>query len=284
MQQGTGLGSGLAGPGRERVNMKFGVCADVSQAPILTVAGFDFLELNVQANLKPEAEEADFLPELARIRGCPLPCTAANCFLPGHLKPLGPDVPKEPLKRYVETACERARRAGIQTIVFGSGGARQIPEGFDRSAAWKQLLDFGWMASTIAHKHGVTIAVEPLNRNECNVFNTLGECNRFVRDLNLPNLRLLLDSYHWSVEKDSVADILDAGSFIHHVHIATYATRKSPGIEPCDFSDFFLALHAIGYAGGISIEGAWTDLGREAEPALAVLRRGTADAAQPRKK
>lgn len=258
--------------------MKFGVCGDFSQAPILAVAGFDFLEINVQGNLKPEADESVFLPELTRIQACPLPCTVANCFLPGHLKPVGPDVSKEKLRRYVETACDRARRAGIGTIVFGSGGARHIPDGFDRSQAWGQLLDFGWMAATIARGNGVTLAVEPLNRKECNVLNTLGECARLVRDLNLPNLRLLLDSFHWSVEKDSVSDIIEAGSFIHHVHVATYANRKGPGVEPCDFAPFFGALGAIGYKGGVSIEGVWNDLGRDAEPALALLRRGTASA------
>ncbi len=50
---------------------------------------------------------------------------------------------------------------GIGIIVFGSGGARRIPEGFDRQRAHGQLVAFCRMVGPIAREHGVIIAVEP---------------------------------------------------------------------------------------------------------------------------
>ena len=48
-------------------------------------------------------------------------------------------------------------------------------DGFDRAQAWDQLVTFGRMLGSLARRHNVTIVVEPLNRDECNVLNTVGE-------------------------------------------------------------------------------------------------------------
>ena len=45
-------------------------------------------------------------------------------------------------------------------IVFGSGGARRIPDGFDRTRAWAQLVDFGRRIGPLAEERGVTIAMQ----------------------------------------------------------------------------------------------------------------------------
>jgi sugar phosphate isomerase/epimerase len=251
--------------------MKFGVCADPKMAPALASAGFEFIELHTQNHLKVKEDEASFAQELDRIRGSALPCTVSNCFVPGSLKITGPDVDMDALAAYVDLACGRAHRAGIGTIVFGSGGARRIPEGFDRDTAWQQLLDFGAMLAPVALKHQITIVVEPLNKRECNVFNSVGECATYVRQVNHPSLRLLVDAYHWALENDSYDDLVDSTPLIQHAHIATYASRMAPGLEECDWSSFFTAIKKGGYDGRLSIEGKWSDMAKDAAKALETL-------------
>jgi sugar phosphate isomerase/epimerase len=253
--------------------MIYGVCAEPENAATLAEAGFEFVELHVQRHLRPEADEAAFLPQLEQIQAAALPCAAANCFIPGHLKITGPQVDFDGLARYVEAACERARRAGIETIVFGSGGARAIPECFDRRQAWGQLLDFGRMLGPVAERYGITIAVEPLNRGESNVLNSVDEGARYVREVDRASVMLLVDGYHWALERESVEDIVAAGPLLCHAHIATYRTRLSPGAEPCDFRPFFQALKDGGYDGRIAIEGKWDDMPGQAAEALAQLKR-----------
>jgi sugar phosphate isomerase/epimerase len=253
--------------------MIYGVCTEPEDAAALAEAGFEFVELHVQRHLKPEKSEAAFLPQLKRIQAAALLCVAANCFIPAHLKITGPQVDFDGLTRYVEVACERAQHAGIETIVFGSGGARTIPDGFDRQQAWGQLVDFGRMLGPVAQRHGVTIAVEPLNRRETNVLNATADCARYVREVDHPSVKLLIDGYHWALECESVADIVAAGPLLCHAHIATYQTRLAPGLEPCDFEPFFQGLKDGGYDGRISIEGKWDNLGDQMAGALAVLNR-----------
>ena len=70
---------------------------------------------------------------------------------------------------------------------------------------------------------------------------------------------ILVDAYHWGVDNDSYNDIVIYGPFINHVHIATYTSRRPPGLEKCDFSLFFSALKDANYNGRISVEARWDD-------------------------
>lgn len=252
--------------------MVYGVCTGPEDAGVLAEAGFDYVELHVQSHLRPEESEEEFKLQLDQIQSSPLPCSAANCFIPGHLKITGNDVNFNRLEQYVSTACKRAEQAGINTIVFGSGGARQVPDGFNREQAIEQLLSFARMAGDTAGNHSITICVEPLNRAECNVLNTVAESAEFVRAVRHDQVKLLVDAYHWASNGEPVESIAAASSLIHHVHIATYENRLAPGLEDCDFSDFLSPLAAAGYDGRVSIEGGWTSMAEEAGKALGVLR------------
>jgi sugar phosphate isomerase/epimerase len=253
--------------------MLIGICGDPEITPEVKAAGYDYLELNTQTHLQGEADEAMFQPILEQIKNCGMPCLAANVFVPGHLKITGPEVDFPRLTRYVSTVMERAQRAGIRAIVFGSGGARRIPDGFDHSKAYAQLVAFGRMVAPLAADHGVTMAVEPLNRGETNVLNSVSEGLQYVIDVNLPAFRLLVDAYHWAKDKEPAADIVTAGPWLAHAHIATYAKRLPPGAEACDFGPFFTALKQAGYDLRISVEAGWTDLGTQAAPARQELGR-----------
>ena len=254
--------------------MKLGVCADPNVAPVLAEAGFEFLELHVQNHLKTTVEdEAAFPPELARILASPVPCVAANCFVPGNLKITGPDVNRNELAAYAAVVFERAAQAGIDTIVFGSGGARRIPDDFDREIAWQQLVEFGKVIGPLAQERNVIVVVEPLNQRECNVLTGVAESGRYVEDVDHPNVRLLVDAYHWLKDDNDYDAIVTYGPLLRHVHIATEANRRAPGVEVCDFTDFFRALKEGGYDGRVSIESGWTDMAAEAPVAFATLQK-----------
>ncbi|MDF1516183.1 MAG: TIM barrel protein, partial [Anaerolineae bacterium] len=166
--------------------MLLGVCADPIQSRSLKEAGFDFVELHVQKHLATLEDETEFNKQLTSIASSLLPCPVANCFVPGGLKITGDEVDVPALQRYVSTALSRAQKAGMDTIVFGSGGARRIPDHFDRQRAWQQLVEFGRMVGPIAQKNDITVVVEPLNEKECNVLTSVGEAGRYVKAVDHP--------------------------------------------------------------------------------------------------
>jgi len=156
--------------------------------------------------------------------------------------------------------------------VFGSGGARRIPEGFDPRAAHDQIVAFCGMVAPLAHDHGVVVVVEPLNTAECNVLTTVSECAGLVNEVRHPAIRLLVDAYHLMHDGDSYDDMVRHGHLLAHVHIATVPGRLVPGAEPCDLTRFFRGLADARYKGRVSIEAKITDPHTELPAALAALR------------
>ena len=252
--------------------MQYGVCGGPGCARAAAEAGFDFFEWSVQDFLKPQESDEAFAEALAGVEAAELPCRATNCFVPGDLKITGPDVSMSALEKYVTTAFRRAEKAGVKTVVFGSGGARQIPDGFDEEAARRQIVGFCRMLAPVAQGHGVTVVVEPLSRNECNVLTTVRESAELVREVDHPALRLLVDAYHWAKDNDSPEDIAAYGELVSHLHIATVPNRLAPGAEECDFGPFFDALRQGGYDGSISIEARIDGSREELSRALTVMK------------
>jgi sugar phosphate isomerase/epimerase len=251
--------------------MQFGVCGNPDLALVAKSCGYDYFEWSVGDLLHPREDESVFEQALARARGVGLPCPAANVFIPADLKITGPALNLPALQGFVSTALHRAERAGLERIVFGSGGARRIPDGFDPARAWQQLVEFCQWLGPVAQRHGVTIAIEPLNRAETNIINTVGEGADLARQAGHPNIRLLVDCYHWAKDADTLSGILDNAALLVHAHIATVEGRRPP--QPGDdCAPFFAALKQAGYTGRVSIEGNIQNPQEELPKALHIMK------------
>ncbi len=253
--------------------MDLGVCGGWERAEAAKAAGFDFLEGTVGGVLAPGQPEAVFAEARARLRDLPLPMPAVNCFLPKHYPVVGPSVNVEALDTYVRTVFGRAREAGIGIIVFGSGGARRVAEGFDPAEARRQFTAFAARVAPWAAEAGVTLALEPLNRKECNLLNSVSDGAAIVREVNHPGFRLLADAYHMMMDGEPWSAVEDNADLIVHAHVATVPGRRTPGAEPCDqLAGFFAALRDQGYEGRVSFEGKVEDEAGELPEALRLMR------------
>lgn len=252
--------------------MPYGLCGGPEIASLAVQAGFDYFEWSVGGLLKPREDGAAFDQALLAVRQAGLVCPAVNVFVPPDLKITGPAVNFTVLEAFATTALRRANQAGVKVIVFGSGGARRIPEGFDRAEAWKQLVAFCQMLAPLAQAQGVTVVIEPLNVAECNVLTTVGECARLARQINHPAIRLLVDAYHLLRDHDSLDDIYANHDILAHVHVATIPNRLAPGVEDCDLGAFFKMLARSGYSGRISIEGKLPDQPDELARSLKLMK------------
>jgi sugar phosphate isomerase/epimerase len=244
--------------------MKIGLCTSVENASVAHDAGFDFVEENIQNLLVAEQPDDVFAPKLKAVHGASLPVIAANCFLPGALKCTGPDVDPERLDRYAETAFRRAKEAGTRFLVFGSGGARQIPDGFSHDRARDQFVAYLRRIAPLAEAQGVIIVLECLNKTECNFLNALAEGAAIVEEINHSHLRLLADIFHMRVDGEPASEIVTHGRLLHHVHVAEREGRFAPGTSGEDFGPYLRALKEINYQGAISYECGWKQFPEQA--------------------
>lgn len=250
--------------------MRFGCCVDLDKAQIVKEAGYDYIELPV-ATVKAEQPNSEFEPIIDRVHSLEIVPEAWNCLLPADMKVTGPEVDKYRIERYLRTAFERIEELGGQIVVFGSGAARRVPEGFPREQAWQQLVDFVSLAGQIAGTHGICIAIEPLNSRETNIINSVTEALELARAADHPFVRVLADLYHVDEEHEPLEHILEAEGYLVHTHTADTG-RFYPGSGSYPHREFFEKLRAIGYNERMSVECKWNDFESECARALEFLR------------
>ena len=250
-----------------------GICAAAADHALFHAAGCAYIEEGVGRFLVPEEPEEKFLAGLEISKASRLPIRACNGFLPGKLKAVGPEAKHEEILAYAETALRRAQRAGIRTIVWGSGESRKIPEGFPRAKAAEQFAALARKTAELAFRSNVILALEPLNRGETNFINNLKEGAAMVETVAHSNFMLLADLYHVRKEAESPAVLEACGKYIRHCHIAELEKRTPPGTAGDDFRPFLRALKNIRYAGGISFECRWDNMARQLPAAVSFLKK-----------
>jgi sugar phosphate isomerase/epimerase len=260
--------------------MKIGVCgyitgknADGTEFDLLAEAkraGFDYFEppLATIAGLN----EADYAALHEQVLASGLPCEACNVFFPGTLRLTGPEADLDKTRAYLELALGRAAELGVERVVFGSAGARNVPAGFALEEAWMQLIAMLRAAGGIAAEHGITIVIEPLNRAESNIIQTASEGYTLAKLVDHPNVRLLVDYYHMARDGEDCGIIRTARAWVQHAHFADPDGRAYPTERKAHFADFFGALKDAGYTERVSLEAGYQDFAKDAPVALEIMR------------
>ena len=101
---------------------------------------------------------------------------------------------------------------------------------------------------------GVRLGIEPLNRYETSLVNTVDQALTALDPLLGEGLGLALDSYHLNIEERSSADaIRAAGQHLAHVQVCG-SDRGAPGGDQTDWKALVSALDDVGYDGPLVIE------------------------------
>lgn len=252
--------------------MRYGCCVDVDGIAAVAAAGFDFCELPARSML-PREDDAAALSALRAIGSMPIQPEAFNQLIPADLPICGPSVDLAALRVYLQRAFGRMASVGGVIAVLGSGAARNIPQGWPRDRAIDQLAEAFALAGEESQRAGILLAMEHLNRGECNVFNSVAECQEFIISRGLAGVQLLADLYHLEVEHESLTHVAAAGELLVHVHTAG-GGRGAPQIPGYDYAGFTATLRAMRYDARISAECSWDVFAVQAPEALAFMRAG----------
>ena len=235
-----------------------GIAASLDKAADLKAEGAEFLTASVGDFLVPDQPEEAFEKNLEKLATCPLPILACNGFIrPAHLHCVGPEANHDLILEWSATAFRRLKKAGGKFIVFGSAGARKLPDGWAKEKADEQFVSLLKRLGPLAEAQGVTVTVEQLQEKECNYINHLAEGAALIRAAGHPNVRMLADLYHMACMGDTPADLKAAMDVVVHMEIAEKTGRTVPGVNGDDFRPFFHVLREASYQGAISIEGKW---------------------------
>lgn len=105
-----------------------------------------------------------------------------------------------------------------------------------------------------AENYGINLCLEPVNRYETYMLNTVYDALEVVRKIDLNNVGLLLDTYHMNIEeKDIYNSIISVKNKLFHLHV-NENDRGTPGTGHIPWDDVFRALRDIDYKGVAAIE------------------------------
>jgi sugar phosphate isomerase/epimerase len=126
----------------------------------------------------------------------------------------------------------------------------------DKRRSLHVLADILRKAGERAAKHGVGIALEPINRYEGDLLNTVAQALDFLQEVDHPAVGILLDTYHVNIEESSWTEpyrqAMNAQK-LFYVHLGDN-NRWPPGKGLIDFPAILHTLKEGGYNGWLSAE------------------------------
>lgn len=222
------------------------------RAPHVKALGFDAIELPLENTEDWSADEVrPILEEHGLQAGV---CAAMG---PGRdLTSIDPQVVAA-TQEYVRACIDHAVGIGATIVagpMYSPTGQTGAIEFFERERLLEALITNLTPVIAYAEVHGMRLAIEPLNRFETSLFNTVEQTMPLIEMLDHPSFGLLLDTFHMNIEeRDIGAAIRRAGDRIVHFH-ACGNDRGAPGNDGIDWHAVRNALNEVGYAGMVSIE------------------------------
>ena len=231
--------------------------------------GFDLIEICVE-----DPETIDVKAIGARAHAAGVGVTICGAFGPSRDMSSEDDGVRKAALAYLKRCIDFAAELGSPFVsgpMYAAVGATRLLDDEARREQWKRAAANLGAAAGYASARSVKLAIEPLNRFETDLVNTVDQGMRMIKDIGADNAGLLLDTFHMNIEeKDIPAAIERASGHIVEFH-ACSNDRGTPGEDHLPWPKIAKSLRAANYDGPIVIE-AFTPEIREIAKAVSIWR------------
>jgi sugar phosphate isomerase/epimerase len=155
-------------------------------------------------------------------------------------------------RQFVAEMIELAGRFGASAIIGSIQGRSEGTVTREQALGWlrEALEELGARSEA----GGAPLLLEPLNRYETNLLNSVSDGVKLIESLRTRTVKLLCDLFHMNIEEVSMAEALRrAGRHLGHVHWVD-SNRCAAGLGHIDYLPIAQALRDIGYEGYVSAE------------------------------
>ena len=215
----------------------------------IKAVGFDGVELAVR---DPGQLDADFL--LATLKEAKLIVPAigtGQAFVEERLSFTDSrrEIREQAIQR-IRSRVKLAERLDAIVIIGLVRGKRDSEVSHGSAERW--LIEAMQECASVNER--ISFAIEPINRYETNLVNSVRSGLELLAKINKRNVGLLLDTFHMNIEEPSlISAIKSAREHLFHFHVAD-SNRWYPGAGHVDFRAVFDTLKEIDYSGFVSAE------------------------------
>ena len=159
-------------------------------------------------------------------------------------------------KAFFTTLLKNLETLGIHSI--GGGIYSYWPVDYskpiDKPGDWARSVANVREIGKVAQDCGVDYCLEVLNRFEGYLLNTAAEGVKFVQEVDVPAVKVMLDTFHMNIEEDSIGGaIRSTRGLLGHFHTGE-CNRRVPGRGRTPWHEIATALKDIGYDGNVCME------------------------------
>lgn len=158
---------------------------------------------------------------------------------------------------YLRTLVDIAVEVGATTVmgpIYSSVGRTWRVSADERRALYDELAANLVEPAAYAAQAGVRLGIEPLNRFETSVINTVEQALQIVDRVDSPALGVAPDTFHMAIEERGIpAAIRSIGDRLVHIQVCG-SDRGAPGGDNIDWPAVLAALDTVGYTGSLCIE------------------------------
>lgn len=152
--------------------------------------------------------------------------------------------------RALEIASELGAPA-ISGIVYAAFNSYAAPQTADQH---RRVVEALARLDRRAGELGVKLGLEPVNRYESYMVNTLDQAASIISDVGGKNMFVHMDTFHMNIEEgDIAAAVFRNAALLGYSHVAD-SNRGMLGGGHFDLAGYFRALAAVGYQGDFTVE------------------------------
>ena len=211
---------------------------EISGAGLMSMSDFQIAEL------KSKAEESN----ITITCGIGLPASLSTSSINEAVRQKGISYMKELFNRMDKL---NSRKIGGTTHSYWPA---DYSKPIKKQEEWAQSVKSMKELAEYAASYDITILIESLNRFEQFLINDVSEAVAYIKEVDKPNVRILLDTFHMNIEEDNIPDaIRKAGKYLGHLHVGE-GNRKVPGRGSLPWEGISAALHAVEYEGYVVME------------------------------
>lgn len=155
---------------------------------------------------------------------------------------------------YLKNSIDKVSKAGALYI----NGVLYAPwQGFskeNREKRWKNSSEILREAGKYAKEKGIGLNLEVLNRFESDFMNKVEEGAKFIKEIDMENVKLLVDTFHMNIEEDNISESVERYlDYIGCIHV-TENHRGVPGTGHIDWKSLMEVLKRKDYKGYLDME------------------------------